>query len=92
MKVGDVHESPSGLSFTVVAFDKKTVTADVERVVRKGGQHAPQTVEVRRRVFATGKHFDNVASAYTHLNGRKKPDAKTNTPPVRPPVTPHQKS
>lgn len=86
MKVGDVHTSDDGHSFTVVAFDKHLVVVDIERTVRKGGQHSPAITENRQREVPVGWRFDTFAKPYTILNGRKKaaPSAKDPAVPVRP--------
>lgn len=68
-RAGDHWESPSGLGFDVRAVDAQTITVGVDRVVRKGGIHSPQSVEVRTRVIAL-TDWDSFARPYKKV--RKK--------------------
>lgn len=86
MKPDDIHTSPDGHSFRILAFDKNTITVEVERTVRKGGMHSPAVIEKRQRVLTPGWRFDTFAKPYTLLNGKKKAvkDGKEVSVPVRP--------
>lgn len=85
MKPDDVHTSPDGHSFRVLAFDSNIITVEVERTVRKGGMHSPAITEKRRRVLTPGWDFDTFAQPYTLLNGKKKavPSGKDTSASVR---------
>lgn len=92
MKPDDVHSSEDGHSFRILAFDKNTITVEVERTVRKGGQHSPAITEIRQREVPVGWRFELFARPYTQLNGRKKTTSAPASLPLRAEVTNRQKS